>query len=128
MKELSAIKLTEKNSRFYAYLYNIIKKENIESILKIHHKKYKKANHHCYSVYYKTVDDTLEIIKDDGEVGHPGKILLQLLKKHDLNQHMIVVSRIFGGKKLGIGGVSKAFKESGEMAIKYYLNQKITQK
>lgn len=125
MRKLSAIKLTKKNSRFYVYLYSIEKEEDIELILKIHRKKYKKADHHCYGLYYKTIEDTIETAKDDGEVGHPGKILLELLKKHNLNQHVIIVSRIFGGKKLGIGGVSRAFKESGESVIIHYFNQKI---
>jgi putative IMPACT (imprinted ancient) family translation regulator len=58
----------------------------------------------------------VERSKDDGEVGHPGKVLLELLRREDL-EGGILVSRIFGGVKLGVGGVSRAFREAGEGAI-----------
>ena len=51
--------------------------------------------------------------KDDGEVGHPGRVLLELLRKHDL-EGVLIVSRIFGGVKLGVGGVSRAFRDAGQ--------------
>ena len=122
MEKISAIKLVEKNSRFYAYLYDIKRESDVDEIIKIHLKKYKKANHHCYGLYYKSSDKVIETSKDDGEVGHPGKILLELLKKYDLNHHALVVSRVFGGIKLGVGGVSKAFKEAGEAVIIHQSN------
>ncbi len=118
MEKISAIKLVEKKSRFYSYLYDIEEESEIEDIIKIHRKKYKKANHHCYGLLYKSENDIIEVSKDDGEVGHPGKVLLDLLKKHNLNHHALVVSRVFGGIKLGVGGVSRAFREAGEAVIK----------
>jgi len=54
--------------------------------------------------------------KDDGEVGHPGRVLLEILRRHDL-EGVLLVSRVFGGVKLGVGGVSRAFREAGEGAI-----------
>ncbi len=123
MEKISAIKLVEKNSRFYAYLYDIKKESDIEEIIKIHRKKYKKANHHCYGLRYKSSDNIIEASKDDGEVGHPGKILLEILKKNSLNHHALVVSRIFGGIKLGVGGVSKAFKEAGDATVSSYFKK-----
>jgi putative IMPACT (imprinted ancient) family translation regulator len=123
MKKISAIKLIEKKSRFYSYLYDIDKESEIETIIKIHRKKYKKANHHCYGLYIKSKNKNIEVSKDDGEVGHPGKALLEILKKHNLNHHALVVSRIFGGIKLGVGGVTRAFRESGESTIIQYKNK-----
>jgi len=49
-------------------------------------------------------------------VGHPGRVLLEILRKHDL-EGAIVVSRIFGGVKLGVGGVARAFRDAGEGAV-----------
>ena len=120
MQKLAAVKTVEKKSQFYAYLYKIIQSEDINQILKEQRKKYKKANHHCYAIIHKNN----EISKDDGEVGHPGKILLEILKKHNLNSHVLIVTRVFGGIKLGVGGVSRAFKEAGESVINYYQNTK----
>lgn len=58
-----------------------------------------------------------EEFKNDGEVGHPAKGMLQIMKANGLDSHVIVVSRIFGGIKLGPGGVSRAFRKSAEYAI-----------
>jgi putative IMPACT (imprinted ancient) family translation regulator len=113
MKELASVKLVEQRSRFFAHLYRIESPEEVEEILKLHRREYKTANHHCWAMF----SGGREKSKDDGEVGHPGKVLLEILKKHDLDSHALVVSRVFGGVKLGVGGVSRAFREAGEGAV-----------
>jgi len=124
MNKLAGIKLTEKNSQFFSYLYSIDNPDEINHILKEHRKKYKKANHHCYALLYNKDNTFKEMAKDDGEVGHPGRVLLTLLEKYNLNHHVLIVSRIFGGIKLGVGGVSRAFKESGELVLTQYQKTK----
>lgn len=121
MKELSAVKLTVKRSRFFAHLYSLDSPSETDGILKIHRREYKKACHHCYAVRF--LDGGVEMFKDDGEVGHPGRVLMEILEKHDLNKHALIVSRIFGGVKLGVGGVSRAFREAGENAVAEYLHK-----
>ena len=122
MKELSAGKLIVKNSFFFGHLYSIEKKDEINIIIKTHKKLYNKANHHCYAITLKeNSGEIYNSFKNDGEVGHPGKILLELLTKYNLHNNLIVVSRIFGGIKLGVGGVSRSFKEIGDSVIKYYI-------
>jgi len=120
MEELSAGKLVETRSRFYAHLYHMDAAEDITEILLIHRTKYKKANHHCYALLF--IDDqiVIERCSDDGEVGHPGKILFDILKQHQLDRHVLIVSRVFGGIKLGIGGVSRAFREAGNSVVNQY--------
>jgi putative IMPACT (imprinted ancient) family translation regulator len=126
MKELCAGKLIVKKSRFYSHLYLIEKLEDVEEILNIHIKLYKKANHHCYSMILRTVNNELiEKFVDDGEVGYPGRILLELLKNNDFDHHMLIVSRVFGGTKLGVSGVSRAFRSSGNSVIKHYKSKKL---
>jgi putative IMPACT (imprinted ancient) family translation regulator len=85
---------------------------------------YKKANHHCYALSLSKHHEVIEKSHDDGEVGHPGKVLLQLLKSHGFDHHLIMVSRIFGGIKLGVGGVTKAFKNAAKATITYYQSQR----
>ena len=48
----------------------------------------------------------VEQARDDGEVGRPGNKLLELLRQRDL-EGLLVVSRFFGGIKLGPGGVGR---------------------
>jgi putative IMPACT (imprinted ancient) family translation regulator len=43
-------------------------------------------------------------------------VLLELLRKHDL-EGALIVSRVFGGVKLGVGGVSRAFRDAGQGAV-----------
>lgn len=117
MEELNAVKLVVQRSRFFAHLYHLDSPDEIKEILKAHRRKYKKANHHCYALLFASEGQLVEIAKDDGEVGHPGKVLLEILKKNDLDDHALVVSRVFGGVKLGVGGVSRAFREAGESTI-----------
>ncbi len=122
MQELHAIRLVVQGSRFFAHLYAIQGEEDIQEILKRHRKKYRKADHHCWAIRLMAKEKLLERSKNDGEVGQPGKVLLGLLRKHGLTGYALVVSRIFGGKKLGVGGVSRAFKEVGEETLKYGYN------
>ncbi|MFO8050917.1 MAG: YigZ family protein [Thermoplasmatota archaeon] len=115
MKELRAVRFTENRSRFFAHVYELSSPDELENVLKKHRRDYKKANHHCYALRFKGKDgDIRERYKDDGEVGHPGKVLLELLQRESLESHVLMVSRIFGGRKLGVGGVSRAFRAAGE--------------
>ena len=108
MEEIAALKYILKKSRFFAHLYSIEETQDLDSILKQHRKLYKKACHHCYGVKFQGVccQCPMESYKNDGEVGRPGKLLLELLKKYELNNHVLVVSRIFGGVKLGPAGIT----------------------
>lgn len=125
MQELIAGKFIEKKSRFYTHLYTIENIKDVDRILSSHRTVYKKANHHCYAYILLEQNNTYyEKHHDDGEVGHPGKVLIDILKKYQFKHHMIVISRIFGGIKLGVGGVSKAFKQAAEETISYYKNEK----
>ena len=109
--------LTVERSRFYALLAPLASPAGIEALLKTRRRDYRKAVHHCWAYRCRDAAGTVvEVSKDDGEVGHPGRVLLELLKKHDL-EGVLVVSRIFGGVKLGVGGVSRAFRDAAQGAI-----------
>ncbi len=124
--------LTVERSHFYALLAPLDDPAAIDSLLKERRRDYRKAVHHCWAVRVRqaAADQqaehgfgpaphqaaVIELSKDDGEVGHPGRVLLELLKKHDL-EGALVVSRIFGGVKLGVGGVSRAFRDAGQGAV-----------
>ena len=124
MEELSAFKYVEKKSRFYSHLYKIDDFNDIESLLKNHRKTYKKACHHCYAYRITLQQETQEGYKDDGEVGHPGRIIHELLTTHQLTSHLLIVSRIFGGTKLGVGGVSRAFRNAANHTIQHFQTKK----
>ena len=118
VEEVFAGKLIDIKSKFYAHLYTIENlDQDIEEIQKIHNKKYKKAAHHCYAALVNNQEDS----RNDGEVGSPGRVLLELLQEYKLDGYMIMISRIFGGIKLGQGGVARAFRNTGRGVIESYI-------
>ena len=117
----STFSLTVERSKFHALLAPLSSVSEMEGLVKLRRRDYRKANHHCWALRLSDASGTVaEQSKDDGEVGHPGRVLLELLRKHDL-EGALVVSRIFGGVKLGVGGVSRAFRDAGQGAINTHL-------
>lgn len=115
-------KLTAERSRFHALLFPAADEEGVAAAVRRRRGELRKANHHCWAMRVRDASGALiEKSKDDGEVGHPGRALLELLRREDL-EGAIVVSRIFGGVKLGVGGVTRAFREAGEGAIRAYVS------
>lgn len=114
----SEFALTVERSKFYALLTPFSSADHIDALLKTRRRDYRKAVHHCWAYRLAAAPGTppVEVSKDDGEVGHPGRVLLELLRKHDI-EGALIVSRIFGGVKLGVGGVSRAFRDAGQGAI-----------
>jgi putative IMPACT (imprinted ancient) family translation regulator len=106
-------KIIVDKSKFFGYLFEIDNLEEIGKIVEEISFKHKKACHICQGIYFQ--DE--EVFKNDGEVGQPGKILLNLLKQNNLDKHVLIVARIYGGIKLGPAGVGRAFKECGKMLI-----------
>lgn len=113
-KPLGAAVIEVRRSRFYAHLYRIEEPGDIAQVLAGHHEAYRKAAHHCAAWRCGTVEE----FRSDAEVGRPGRILLDLLRRHALESHALVVSRIFGGVLLGPGNVGRAFRDAGEAAIR----------
>ncbi len=110
--------LTEKRSRFYALLATATTESEVKALLAHRRKQLRKACHHCWACRFPAAHGAMfEQARDDGEVGRPGMKLLEMLRRRDL-EGMIVVSRVFGGVKLGPGGGGRAFSKVAEVAAK----------
>lgn len=82
--------------------------EFIQSIKKLH----PSANHNC-SAYMIGEHDQIQKANDDGEPsGTAGVPMLEVLKKRNLKDVVVVVTRYFGGIKLGAGGLIRAYGKS----------------
>jgi len=106
-----------KGSKFIAYAI-IVKSEKqvVDEINKIK-KLDKNASHYCYAYIIKP-DKSIEKVNDDGEPKNSaGKPILGQIKSKDLTNCLIVVVRYFGGTKLGIPGLIKAYKYAALEAI-----------
>jgi len=109
--------ITEQRSRFMAEARSAGSLEEVKAVVASKRKLIRKANHHVWACRLRGKDGrVVEQARDDGEVGRPGMTLLELLRHDDL-EGMLIVSRIFGGVKLGPGGVKRAFREAGKGAL-----------
>ncbi|WP_394186926.1 YigZ family protein [Metabacillus halosaccharovorans] len=99
-------------SRFICYVERVTTEEEaIEFIQKIKKKHYD-ANHNC-SAYLIGENDHIQKANDDGEPsGTAGVPMLEVLKKKKLKDTVVVVTRYFGGIKLGTGGLIRAYGKS----------------
>ena len=103
-----------KKSQFICHLFPTkTKKESKEIILKVN-ERYSDATHNCTAYI---VSDG-EGFDDDGEPGGTaGKPMINVLRKNDLHNVTAVVTRYFGGIKLGAGGLVRAYSKSVLEAI-----------
>lgn len=99
-------------SRFIAHITRAeTEKEAIEFIQSIK-KKHWNATHNC-SAYLIGEHDLIQKANDDGEPsGTAGVPILEVLKKRKLKDTVVVITRYFGGIKLGAGGLIRAYGKS----------------
>ncbi len=109
-------KVTEKRSRFLARVFPASSLDEVAAEIKAAKARVRKGRHHCWACRLEIDGKLVEQARDDGEVGRPGTVLLEVLRRNDL-EGGIVVSRLFGGVKLGVGSVSRAFRQAAEEAV-----------
>lgn len=108
--------LKEKGSEFFSYSYPIKSEVEANDILNSLRKKFYDATHHCYA--FKLADGTIKY-SDDGEPGGTAGIrILNAINHFELNNIIVVVVRYFGGTKLGVGPLGKAYYESALECLK----------
>ena len=107
----------EKKSKFYGYAYPILNEEEgkplIEELRKHHHT----ANHVCYA-WPLGVEDIKYRSNDDGEPTNSAGIpIYGRIQAFGMTNVLVAVARIFGGTKLGVGGLMSAYKTTAQMAL-----------
>lgn len=101
--------LEVKKSRFICHLKRTKTVDSASSFIEQVKKEHWKANHNC-SAYTIGENDDIQRAHDDGEPsGTAGVPMLELLKKRELKNVTAVVTRYFGGVKLGAGGLIRAY-------------------
>ncbi|MCW8805457.1 MAG: YigZ family protein [Ignavibacteriaceae bacterium] len=102
-------------SSFIAQVYPIFSESDAKEYLMKAKKKYYNASHHCYA--FKLADGTGRY-SDAGEPNGTAGIRIQNSLEHfNLNNQLIIVSRIFGGIKLGVGPLGKAYYQSSYQVV-----------
>lgn len=104
-------------SRFISRVYFISSEEEANGIINKVKKEHYKATHVC-SAWRLAVEPIQEKANDDGEPsGTAGKPILEILRRKDLKNILVLVIRYFGGIKLGAGGLIRAYSSSARDVI-----------
>lgn len=107
----------DNGSRFIALAYPVESEEEVKGIVAALKKEYHDARHHCYA-YRIGKDGQKWRANDDGEPsGSAGRPILGQIDSAGLSDILIVVVRYFGGIKLGIPGLIRAYKTSSADAL-----------
>lgn len=105
-------------SRFIAYIRRTSSEEAAKAFISEIKAKHKSANHNC-SAYIIGENALIQKADDDGEpTGTAGVPILEVLKQGSMYDTTIVVTRYFGGIKLGGGGLIRAYSGSASSAVK----------
>jgi uncharacterized YigZ family protein len=110
----------EKKSKFITFLTEVKSKEDALVQLKNISSREAGANHNCYAYIIGDPHSPVDIhCSDDGEpTGTAGRPLLNILLHENIGNVLVVVTRYFGGVKLGSGGLVRAYSGGLKAALK----------
>ena len=104
-------------SRFIGYSHPINSEEEALNFIEMIKTKHKDATHNVYA-YVVGENSNIQRFNDDGEPsGTAGIPILEVIKKEDIRNIVIVVTRYFGGTKLGGGGLIRAYTRSAKIGL-----------
>lgn len=100
-----------KHSRFISFLFHCTSLEQLKLVLTDIKRDYPGASHYCYAFIAGAPNDSIAIgSSDDGEpAGSAGRPMLAVLQGANLGEVGAVVVRFYGGTKLGLGGLVRAY-------------------
>lgn len=104
-------------SKFITHLRHVDSEAEARAFIQAMKKKYFDARHNC-SAYVLGENADKQKSNDDGEPGGTGgNPILEVIKKNDLTNVVVVVTRYFGGIKLGAGGLIRAYSHAAVLGI-----------
>ena len=107
----------DNGSRFIAFACPVETEEEVRTLVSSYRKEYHDARHHCYAYRLGYRGDVFRA-SDDGEPsGSAGRPILGQIDSASLSDILVVVVRYFGGIKLGIPGLIRAYKTATADAI-----------
>lgn len=118
IKEDGQVQEEIKKSRFICHAKRVYSEEEARDFITAIKKEHYKATHNC-SAFIIGERSEIKRTNDDGEPsGTAGVPMLGVLENHNLTNVCVVVTRYFGGIKLGAGGLIRAYAGSVALAVK----------
>lgn len=119
------VELKIKGSKFIGTIYPLTTEHEAFEFINYISKKYYNATHHCYAYHIGYQPSVIARYSDAGEpAGTAGPPILNVIKGKNLTNVAVVVTRYFGGTKLGKGGLVRAYSECTQKAIEQCRLQK----
>ncbi len=107
----------EKNSKFFGYAFPVHSETEVKPIIDTLRKQHPNAGHYCYA-YQIGTHTTIYRANDDGEPSNSaGMPIYGQIQSFAITNVLIVIVRIFGGTKLGVGGLISAYKTSAQLTL-----------
>ena len=107
----------ERKSKFFGYAYPILHEEEVKPIIEELRKQHHTANHVCYA-WQLGVEDVNYRANDDGEPNNSaGMPIYGQIQSFGVTNVLVAVARVFGGTKLGVGGLISAYRTAAQMAL-----------
>ncbi|MBO0593891.1 YigZ family protein [Cellulophaga sp. E16_2] len=116
-KPSEEILFKEKKSKFFGYAFPIQSEDEVKPLLEEIKKKHHTAGHVCYAwqLGIKTLNYRAN---DDGEPNNSaGMPIYGQIQSFEVTNVLVAVARIFGGTKLGVGGLISAYRTGAQMAL-----------
>lgn len=118
IKEDGQVQEEIKKSRFICHAKRVYSEDEARDFITAIKKEHYKATHNC-SAFIVGERSEIKRTNDDGEPsGTAGVPMLGVLENHNLTNVCVVVTRYFGGIKLGAGGLIRAYSGSVALAVK----------
>ncbi len=112
------VEIKVKGSRFLGQVLRAMTEAEAREQLRVIRKRYHDATHHGSAWRLPPPADPIEASDDDGEpAGTTGPPILMQLRGAELLGALCVVTRWFGGTKLGTGGLARAYGEAAALAV-----------
>ncbi|WP_036385443.1 YigZ family protein [Muricauda sp. MAR_2010_75] len=117
VKPSEEILYKDRKSKFFAQAFPIASEEEVKPIVEELRKKHHTANHVCYAWQLGEQDRSYRA-NDDGEPNNSaGMPIYGQIQSFDVTNVLVTVTRIFGGTKLGVGGLIQAYRTAAQMAF-----------
>ncbi|AZA61280.1 IMPACT family protein [Chryseobacterium indoltheticum] len=109
--------LKEKGSKFIGFAFPVNNETELKSALDKIRTEHPKATHHCYAFRMGLNGENYRA-NDDGEPsGSAGLPIYNQLLAHEITNVLVISVRYYGGTKLGVSGLVKAYKESAKITL-----------
>ena len=108
----------EKNSKFFGYAFPVQSESAIKPIIDSLRKQHPHAVHYCYAYQIGTDNTLLYRANDDGEPSNTaGMPIYGQIQSFGVTNVLVVIVRLFGGVKLGVGGLISAYRTATQLTL-----------